>query len=130
MSITETAAKYKFEGIGKASATATFLALAAKPELLVLTQGPVGKVIFFLLTWFYSALASMGLVMLNVGISNIQILAQKEGFDATWDEVFKVINEKGDTLTEAEKKALDDKVIAAHNKFGTFGKLLVDGGNS
>lgn len=117
-------AKYKFDGIGKAGAVATFAALAANPSTLWLTQGFIGKVIFYLLTMLYSRLASAGLVILNVGVAKVEVLIEQKEFDGSFDEAFKIINAKGGALTEAEKRAIDSKVIAAFRNFAAFGKVL------
>lgn len=120
----EAAEKYKFEGIGKASATATFLAMSLDPRFASLTQGFTGKVIFSLLTYFYSGLASIGLVVLNIGISRIQVISERKEFDGSFDDAFKIINEKGSRLTKEERDAIDMRVINAHNHFGSFGELF------
>lgn len=122
MSALEPARKYKFEGIGKASATATFVALASTP-LAKLTQGFVGKILYALLTLFFSGLASVGLVVLNIGIAKVETLLEQKDFDGSFDEAFKIINAKGGKLTQQEIAEIDSKVIDAFRKFAVFGKL-------
>lgn len=128
MSLLDVATKYKYYNIGKGSATLVFLALAGNPSTAVLTAGVIGQFVFSFLTWASTMLASVGIVLANVGVDWIDTRLEKGDFDGAWDEAFKKINEKGNTLTPEEVKAIDDKVIAAHNSFGTFGKLRGDAG--
>ncbi len=125
MGIFDAAFKYKFDGIAKASATVTFLALAST-SFAPLTIGFTGKVFFFFLQFFYTGLASIGLVVLNIGIADLKTISEKNDFDGSFDEAFKIINAKGGKLTDAEKKSIDNKVIAAFRKFGAFGQLFDD----
>jgi hypothetical protein len=120
MPLPPAATKYEFDGIGKAGAMATFAALALNPATLPLTQGFWGKILFYALTWFYARLASVGLVVLNIGIANVETLLQEKEFNGSFDEAFQIINQKGGKLTEAEKASIDAKVIAAFRKFGVF----------
>ncbi len=120
MGVLESARKHRFEGIGRASALLIFTKLAASPAVAV-TQGLLGKVIFFLFTHLFSGLASCGLVLLNLGVANIEILSEKKNFDGSFDEAFKFINERGGRLTREEAKQVDDGVIDAFRRFIDFG---------
>lgn len=112
--------KYRFEGIGEASAVATMTALAGSP-FSFLAAGALGSLVFFLLKLFYMWLASAGLVVLNIGVAKLITLSEQAEFDGSFDEAFRLIKEKGGKLTEDEKRRIDAKVIAAFRKFGTFG---------
>lgn len=121
MSLDSAADKYDFQGIGKASATVTIAALAANPSTLWLTTGFVGSMFYWLLTQFYSKLASVGLVILNVGIADVQIITQHSEFDGSFDDAFKLIN--AGPLTDEQKSAIDNKVISAFKSFASFGSV-------
>lgn len=112
--------KYKFDGIGQASATAAFLALAQSQPWL--TTGVLGKLTYWFLTRAFSAAASAGLVLLNVGVAKVETLIEATEFDGSFDEAFKIINAKGSSLTKEEADAIDSKVIAAFRKFADMSK--------
>lgn len=112
--------KYRFEGIGKLGATLMFSALAASP-LAWLTNGLVGKIVFFLLTEFSMFLSNHGLIILNMAIADLKTLSEKKNFDGAFDDAFKEIHEKRERLTPEEKKRIDDKVISAFRDFASFG---------
>lgn len=114
------AAKHDLTGIGSASATLTFVALAGSP-LSFLTQGFLGKVTHYILTQIYSRLASQGLVVLNIGVARVQTLVDRKEFDGTFDDAFDLINKSGGRLSQDDIKAIDDKVIRALRKFTDFG---------
>lgn len=122
------ASKHKFEGIGKASALATFAAMALNPALVWFTQGLQGRILFWILSGFYSRLASLGLVMVNVGVANAETLEEKGDFDGSFDDAFKAINEKQGRLTPEDIVKIDDGVIRAFRKFAVFGRLRGDAG--
>ncbi len=122
MGALEPVLKYKFDGIGKAGALATFAALAANPNTIAFTQGILGKIIFWFLTKLYSGLASLGLVVLNLGVAKVELLIDQKEFDGSFDDAFRIINEKGGKLTDKEKAQIDAKVIAAFRKFGPFSR--------
>lgn len=115
--------KHEFEGIGSAGATAIMLLLTSVPWLSWLTTGLMGKITWMLLKIGSMWAASKGLIFFNIGIAKVQTLIEHKQFDGTFDEAFRIINERGSKLTEAERKAIDAKVIAAHLNFGTFGSL-------
>lgn len=114
------AAKHEFTGIGSASATLTFVALAGSP-LAFLTQGLLGKITHCILTQVYSRLASQGLVVLNIGVARVQTMAERKDFDGTFDEAFELINKRGGKLSDEEIKRIDSKVIDSLRKFTDFG---------
>lgn len=114
------AAKHELTGIGSASATLTFVALAGSP-LAFLTQGFLGKITHYILTQVYSRLASQGLVVLNIGVARVQTMAQRKDFDGTFDDAFDLINKSGGRLSPDDIKAIDDRVISALRKFTDFG---------
>lgn len=114
------AAKHELTGIGSASATLTFVALAGSP-LAFLTQGFLGKITHYILTQIYSRLASQGLVVLNIGVARVQTMAERKDFDGTFDDAFDLINKSGGRLSPDDIKAIDDRVISALRKFTDFG---------
>lgn len=118
--------KYDFEGIGKAGALLMFSGLAASP-FVWFTTGIQGKIVFWLLVQLNKFLASNGLILLNIGIANVQVLIQENAYDKSFDDAFDAIHGNPKRLTEAQKKAIDAPVIAAFDKFANFG--VRDGGN-
>lgn len=116
--------KYNFEGIGKATALLLFSGLAASP-FAWFTVGLQGKIVFWLLTQLGKWFASTGLVLLNVGIANVQVLSQQSNYDGAFDVAFRAIADRNGRLTLAEKKAIDDRVIAAFDRFADFGVRAV-----
>lgn len=115
--------KHDFKGIGKASALMVMTAFAGNPATLFLSQGIAGRIINYGLTILFSRLASLGLVVLNVGVVTVETLAEAKEFDGSFDEAFAIINKKGKGLTDEEIKAIDNKVIAAFRKFAVFGRV-------
>lgn len=113
------AVKYKFEGIGSTSATLT-LALMSSSPLAWFTVGIQGRFTYWLLKWLYMGLASRGLVVLNIGVAKVTTIAEQIEFDGSMDEAFRIINERKGSLSAAEVKAIDDKVISAFRRFATF----------
>lgn len=117
--------KHKFSGIGAASTSAVFVALASNPATAFLTVGIPGKILSWILIKFFSALASCGLVLLNVGAARIETLVDGKNFDGAWDsaeEFIAAIRNTGRELTPAEIKKIDDPVIAAFRKWASFAR--------
>lgn len=113
--------KHRFEGIGDKAATATMLLLAAEPWGVWFTVGFQGTVVHWILKQFYMWMADRGLIMLNSGIAEIEVMQQKSGFNGSLEDAFKLIDQAKGGLTDAQKKAIDDKVIRAFDKFADFG---------
>lgn len=111
--------QYKFEGIGALGASLMAGALASSP-LSFLVTGIPGKITFWLLSQLNSYLANKGLMILNVGVAKIAAYSDRKDFDGTLESALKIVVEHGDTLTEAEKRDIDNKVIAAFDKFTDF----------
>lgn len=78
--------------------------------------------------WFGSklvcmGLASLGLVVLNVGTEKLLIIMAENNFDGTWESAQKLISEihrQGRELTDEEKKAIDEPVKNAFRRFGRW----------
>lgn len=115
--------KYKFEGIGEKSATAVMLLLAATPYGHWFTIGPQGKIVHYLLQQFFMWVASNGLILLNIGIADLETNLEKSAFDGSLESALKLVEASKMGLTDAQKKAIDDRVIAAFDKFASFGVL-------
>lgn len=118
--------KYKFEGIGEASAAMILAATAANPSTSFLAQGFLGKVVFFLLKLFCMLLASLGLIVLNVGAAKIETIMDANNFDGSWDVAEKAIQDirsAGRELTDEEIAEIDKPVIDAFRKFANFGRV-------
>ena len=119
---TVTGQKHTFNGIGKGGATLVFLAFASSPALSWLTQGAVGKVIFWLLTKAGSWGASQGLVIGNIGVAKLEVIGELADYNSVFDEAFKTINSAKGKLTDEQIKAIDQTVMDAFDKFSDFNK--------
>lgn len=111
--------KHQLDGIGGAAATGTMMLLATTP-LAWLGVGAWGTATHFILTKFYTWLAGNGLILANVGISNVQIAMEKNEWERVIAEAWEIVDDKTKELSDAEKKRIDDRVRAAHRKFGAF----------
>lgn len=99
--------------------------LAANPATVFLTTGVPGKLLFALLSRIFSSLASMGLILLNVGAERLLTAVDKIGYDDSWDTADKLIEEirkTGRDLTPEEIKSIDEDVIKQFRKFAKLGK--------
>lgn len=116
---------HNFTGIGEVSAAMVMASLAANPSTLPLTTGIPGKILFYILKIFFTYLASLGLIVLNVGAEKIETVAAENNYDGTWDSAEKSIKQIRDTgrdLTPEEIEAIDQTVIEALRRFARFGK--------
>lgn len=118
--------KYKYEGIGETGAAIIMAGLAANPSTVIFTQGILGKIIFFISKLFCMYLASLGLIMLNVGAANLETIIDGGDYDGSWekaDQIMNQIKERGRELTDDEVKQIDQGVIDAFRKFASFGRV-------
>jgi hypothetical protein len=112
--------KYDFTGIGDASALAVLAILSANPTTAGMTVGVWGTLLKLLLSKLFSALASVGVVFLNVGAELVTTVVLKSDFGGTMDSSLALLSKlqaAGSTLTPEQIKAIDDPVIAAFEKF-------------
>lgn len=121
-------ANYDYSGIGKAEAVLLFSALASSPWV-VLTNGLLGTVVFGVLTKICTFFANYEVLIVNVGVTDLQVLLQKGDFNGSFDDAFKAIHGNPDRLTPQEKAKIDAPVKAAFRKFAVFGQLP-NGSNS
>jgi len=112
--------KHKLDGIGSKAATATMMLLASTP-MAWLAVGAWGTATHYLLTKLFSWLAGNGLILANVGISNIEIALQKNEWEKIINEAWTIVDNKTKELSDDEKKRIDDRVRDAHRKFASFG---------
>lgn len=115
-------ANYDYSGIGKAEALLIFSALAASPAAW-LTNGILGKIVFWSLSNFLTWLTGKGIMVLNVLVADVQTLGEKGDFDGSFDAAFAAIHEHPERLTPEQKTAIDKPVINAFRKFAVFGQL-------
>lgn len=111
--------------IGKAGAAIIMAVFAATPATTFLTVGILGKIIFWILECICAYLASLGLIVLNVGAAKLDTIVDGGDFDGSWDTAEKLISgirNTGRDLTPAEIKAIDQPVIDAFRKFANFGR--------
>jgi len=117
--------KYRFDGIGAASAKLALAALAANPGTAFLTAGISGRIVNWLLTKAFSMAASGGLVLLNVGAAKVETLVAKNEYDGSWDSAEKLLQDARNAhheLTPAEIAAIDGPVIDSFRKFANLAK--------
>lgn len=125
MAAIPSATKHKLEGIGEASASAIIAAWAANPSTAWLASGIAAKLSFFFLSHIFSGLASIGLVVLNVGAENLATALAKANYDGSWESaeaMIKAIRDSGNELTEADIRRIDATVIVAFRRFGKIGR--------
>ena len=118
--IPPSAEKHDLSGIGSASAASILAVLSANPSTSFLTVGFLGKVVFFFAEKIFTGLASMGLVILNVGAEKLSAAIDKSNYDGSMRSAFEFIEEirkTGRELTSEETKKIDDEVITQFRKF-------------
>jgi hypothetical protein len=113
--------KHKFDNIGKGGAVLMMTVLASIPGVNFLTTGIFGQFTFEALKILNIYLADKGIILANVGVSNIDAMVDKGKFDAAFDDAFKEILAQQEPLTPEQIKAIDDKVIAAFDNFTNLG---------
>lgn len=119
------AEKHKLDGIGGASAAVVFAALSSNPYTAWMTAGIQGKIFFWVCENIFAWLASVGLVLLNVGAENLLAVIDKANFDSSLESAEKFIAEirkTGRDLTPQEIKEIDDKVIVQFRKFAKIAR--------
>lgn len=112
--------KHQLNGIGQASAASVFAVLAAYPPTAFLTAGFTGKMIYFFLCKIFTSLASMGLVMMNLGAEKLLGAIEKSNYDGSMESAYKLIEEirrTGRELSAEETQKIDDEVIIQFRKF-------------
>ena len=116
----------RYGGIGSASAAMIMAGIAANPTLAILSQGPLGKIVFAICKFFCTILASIGVVLLNVGAAKVQTIIDAGNFESEWytaDELIKKIRATGRELTDEEMVAIDQPVVDAFRRFVRFGRV-------
>lgn len=117
--------KHKLIGIGEAQAAAAIAALLANPSLAFLASGFLGKIVFWILSQMFMRLASMGLVMLNIGADRLITAVDKVNFDGSWEASERLIEEirkSGRELSEEEIRRIDTEVIIQFRKFARMAR--------
>jgi len=123
--INQPVTKYKYEGIGETFA-ALVLAGVAGTQFAWLTAGVLGKVFWFSSKLVGMGLASIGLVVLNVGAAKIETIMAESNFDGSWESAQRLISDirkEGRELTDEEKKRIDGPVKDAFRRFARFGRV-------
>lgn len=113
--------KYNFSGIKKLGAAGLRLALASSPKSAWLLK--FGSLTDLVLEFFMNWLANKGLVILNLGAIYVSGEMNQRDLDSAMDRAISEIKYAGgiDSLTEAEKRAIDEAVIKAARKFIVIG---------
>lgn len=110
--------KYDFPGIKKVGAKGLELLLSTTAWGAALLKIPViGTIVDGILQLATNWLANKGLIVLNIGAIIIDGHFDQAGFDSAMDAALKAVDQHKDTLTDAQKKAIDDTVIKAFRKF-------------
>ena len=115
--------KHKYEGIGETGAAMVVAGLSANPTFAFLTKGLQGKVLWFVAKLATMFLASIGLVVLNVGAEKVQTIIENNTFDGSWEQAQKLISDihkSGRELTDEEVAAIDAPVKDAFRKFARY----------
>lgn len=115
----------RFLGIGEAGAAMVLASLATNPAFLPFTTGIPGKILFYFFKFLFSYLASMGLIVLNVGAAQLETILAENNYDGTWEsaeKAIKAIRDTGRELTPEEVANIDGPVIEALRRFARFGK--------
>jgi hypothetical protein len=97
--------------------------IAGHPQLAWMAAGLPGKLLWLISKCICMGLASVGLVVLNVGTEKLLVIMAESNFDGSWESAQKLIDEvhrQGRELTDAEKKAIDEPVKAAFRRFGRW----------
>lgn len=124
--INQPVTKHKLEGIGETGAAIIVAGISSNPSFAFLTAGFLGRVTWFAAKLVCMGLASLGLVVLNVGAAKIETLVAQNNFDGSWESAQKLIadiRKEGRELTDAEKAAIDRPVKDAFRRFGRFGRV-------
>lgn len=111
--------KYQFPGIAKFNALLLFTALGSSPAAF-LTNGLLGKFVYFFLNRFGNWLANQGLALANMGVDALIISEQHGNYEQVMDEAFEEIKKKKGRLSPEERKKIDDKVKDAFREFAPF----------
>lgn len=126
--INQPVTKYKFEGIGETGAAVILAGISSYPAFAWATTGIIGKFTWFIAKLLCMGLASLGLVVLNVGAAKIQVIVDQSNFDGSWESAQKLIADirsHGRELTDAEKEKIDAPVMDAFRRFGRFARVRV-----
>lgn len=95
---------------------------AARVIALAGLSGPLGWIAAIVLERLFNWLANKGIMMLNVGIINFDTDMDKKAFENAIEQAHEELKLKP-KLTKEELDAIDNKVIAAFDKFVVFDKV-------
>ena len=108
--------KYSFPGIKKWGAKGLTLALASTTWGASLTASFFAPVLNVILEYLVNWLANKGLIIINIGATFVEGQIDQKKFDSAVEEGLAKVKIGG--LTDEQKKAIDEAVIAAVRKFG------------
>lgn len=111
--------KYDFKGIKSKGAMGIELLITGLWSGFagVLKIPVIGTIIDDSIQAFTNWLANNGLVILNVAANDIDGSFDQSGFDSSMESALASVGVDRSTLTDAQKKVIDDTVIAAFRKF-------------
>ena len=105
--------KYDFSGIKKAGAAAIQAVLAGTSWGGILFKNLLRPFMNGILELLVNWLANRGLFILNIGAIYVDSKFSQAAFDKAMSEAIEKVKASGGTLTDAQKKAIDDEVIKA-----------------
>lgn len=117
-----TSGKYDFPGIKKAGAFALKAALASQSWYLFIVKWKLAPICDYLIEYAVNWAANKGLIVLNLGAIYIGGSIDQHAFDKALDEALHQVELSKGKLTDAEKKKIDDAVIAAFRRMAPFTK--------
>lgn len=112
--------KYDFPGIRRIGALALEGLIAGTSWGASLVTGPFAPVIDICAEYLSEWMANRGLLILDLGAIYVNGEFDQSTFDKAMDEALDRSKIPG--LSDAEKKAIDDKVIAAFRQFARVGR--------
>lgn len=97
--------------------------LTAKVIALAGLSGPLGWIAALFLTKLFNWLANEGVMFINMAAISFETEKDRKNFESAMDMAFFELEKNKNNLTKEQLDAIDDKVIAAFDKFVVFSKL-------
>lgn len=110
--------KYSFPGIKKFGAKGLELLLSSFSWFAPILKIPIiGTIVDGILQLLVNWLANNGLVILNIGAIITEGHWDQAAFDSAFDKALASVDTHRDSLTDEQKKAIDDSIIKAMRQF-------------
>jgi hypothetical protein len=111
--------KYDFQGIQKAGRAGINALLASTAWGAWIIASPFHTVLDLVEDLAINFLANRGLLVVNIGAIYVSGEFQQSDFDKAFDDAIQKSKTPG--LSDAQKKVIDDQVIASFRRFGRVG---------